>query len=157
MFSFINSVQSLYRFLIAFGNLFQDVLLLALRVYWGYGFYMAGVSKFSKVASLASYFSSINIPFPEFSVYLVAIIETVCGIMLVAGLASRLATVPLIFTMLGALFFAHTGGTMQIFSDQAVFLAQPPVTYLLVSLVIFAFGPGSISADYAIEKTVFKR
>jgi len=155
--SYISATKSFYHFIIAFGNLFQHVLLLALRVYFGFGLYIAGANKFANAASLSSYFSSLNFPFPEATLYFVAIIEVVAGLMLLIGLASRLAAIPLIITMIVALITAHSAGAAQILSNSAVFLSQAPVTYLIACLVVFAFGPGSISADYAIEKTVFKR
>lgn len=155
--SYLSSSKSFYQFLIAFGNLFQNVLLLALRVYFGFGFYIAGANKLANVASVSPYFASLNIPFPEISVYFVALVEIVCGVMLLVGFASRLAAIPLIITMVVALMTAHSAGLAKILTNSTEFLAQTPVSYLIACLTVFAFGPGSVSIDYAIEKTVFKR
>jgi len=44
-------------------------------------------------------FESIGIPFPEFSGYMVGGFETVCGLLVLVGLLTRYASVPLIIIM----------------------------------------------------------
>ena len=73
------------------------------------------------------------------------------------GLATRLASIPLIFTMIGALLTVHYAGASQIFTNPTAFQLEAPVTYLLTTLTLFCFGPGAISLDYGIEKLVFKK
>lgn len=51
----------------------------------------------------AGRFESIGIPFPEFSGYLVGGLEIVCGAMVLAGLLTRLAVIPLVIIMVVAL------------------------------------------------------
>jgi uncharacterized membrane protein YphA (DoxX/SURF4 family) len=51
----------------------------------------------------AGRFSGIGIPWPEFFGPFVGVVETVCGLLIVLGLATRWATIPLIITMIVAL------------------------------------------------------
>ncbi|MEW5250685.1 DoxX family protein [Microbulbifer sp. 2201CG32-9] len=51
----------------------------------------------------AGRFARIGIPEPEFFGYFVGVVEILCGLMIIFGIATRLATVPLIITMCVAL------------------------------------------------------
>lgn len=137
----------LYRWIITVGEWFQPLLLLILRLYWGYAFHVAGCSKFSRIDKVVDFFTSLAIPFPEFNAYLVATVECVGGTLLIVGLTSRLVAIPMAITMTVALLTAHLGATLGMFSNQPEFLEQGPVTYLMVALIVFAFGPGKLSID----------
>lgn len=130
----------------------QDMLLLFLRLYWGYSFFMAGYGKLTHISDTAASFSSIGIPMPYLSALLTGCFESICGLLLFLGIFSRMAAVPLIVIMIIALLTAHHEATFNIFVDQSQFVKQSPVTYLIVSLVVLAFGPGKISLDYIIDR-----
>jgi len=49
-------------------------------------------------------FERIGMPFPELTGFMVGGFEIVCGVMVLAGLCTRFAVIPLIFIMLTALF-----------------------------------------------------
>lgn len=51
----------------------------------------------------AGRFARIGIPWPEFTGYLVGVIETLCGALITAGLLTRIATIPLIIIMIVAI------------------------------------------------------
>ncbi|OGT55974.1 MAG: DoxX family protein [Gammaproteobacteria bacterium RIFCSPHIGHO2_12_FULL_63_22] len=51
----------------------------------------------------AGRFAGIGIPFPEFFGPFVGVVEAVCGLLIVVGFATRMATIPLIITMIVAL------------------------------------------------------
>lgn len=153
----IHSIKKFYSSLIGLADLFSNLFLFAIRLYWGYSFQTAGCNKLLNISETASFFAQQKIPFPEFNAYLVGGVECIGGWLLMLGLATRLAALPLAFTMIGALLTAHYAGSSQIFTDQNAFLSQTPVTYLLTALTLFCFGPGAISLDYGIEKLVFKK
>lgn len=48
-------------------------------------------------------FAKIGIPSPEFTAPFVGVVEIVCGTLIIVGLLTRLATIPLILTMLVAI------------------------------------------------------
>lgn len=149
-------IRNFYLQLIDFGTKLQPFLLLALRLYWGLGFFQSGIGKLQDIAKTREFFASIEIPFPLFNAYLVGCIETIGGIALFFGLAARLLSLPLIAVMCGALATAHFGELIKIFSHSDVFTVASPLTFLIVALVVFAFGPGAFSLDGLLKRYVFK-
>jgi uncharacterized membrane protein YphA (DoxX/SURF4 family) len=78
---------------------------LLIRLMVGGIFFFEGIQKFLYPADLGSgRFAKIGIPVPEFFGPFVGFFETACGLLLLAGLFTRIAAVPLIVTMLVALF-----------------------------------------------------
>lgn len=60
-------------------------------------FFSEGIQKFLFPTSLGvGRFLKIGIPNPEFTAPFVGVVEVVCGAMIVAGLLTRLATIPLL-------------------------------------------------------------
>lgn len=73
---------------------------LLIRLMVGGIFFFEGVQKFLYPADLGSgRFEKIGIPWPELMGPFVGGVEVVCGILLVAGLLTRIAALPLIATM----------------------------------------------------------
>lgn len=70
--------------------------------------------------------------------------EFFCAILIVMGLLTRVATVPLIIAMCVALFIVHKG---QIFGDGEV-----AAIFLFSYIAIFLTGPGKYSADKMLGK-----
>lgn len=87
------------------------IALLALRLYLAPVFISAGVNKFSSFESTVSWFGNpdwgLGLPFPALMVTLAAGAELVGGILLIAGLAVRYISVPLMATMLVAICAVH--------------------------------------------------
>jgi putative oxidoreductase len=78
------------------------------------------------------------------SLALVVFAELFCAGLLILGLFTRLATIPLIITMLVAAIKAHHA---DFFGE-----GQHAALFALGFLVIFILGPGRISVDGAIGK-----
>ena len=67
-------------------------------------FLSEGIQKFLYTAEAgAGRFAKIGIPSPEMMAPFVGVVEAVCGLLLLLGLITRLATIPLIITMLVAI------------------------------------------------------
>src|SRR5687768_8741377 len=77
----------------------QSLVLLAMRLYWGWQFFVAGRPKLADPDKFAGFFGDMGIPLPKASVILAGSAECIGGLLLLVGLGSRIATVPLIFTM----------------------------------------------------------
>jgi putative oxidoreductase len=144
--------KGFYQALIYIGEGFQSILLLAMRLFWGYWFFQSGLGKLKNISSVVEFFNSLGIPFPEINAYIAGSIECIGGLLLLIGFASRLVSIPLAVVMIVALLTAHVGAVKTIFSDPQSFIGQSPFNYLLTALIVFAFGPGKISVDYLIEK-----
>jgi len=78
------------------------------------------------------------------SATLVVFAEFFCAILIIVGLLTRLASIPLIVTMAVALFVAHKG---DFFGD-----GQTAALFLVSYIVLLLVGPGRISADSLISK-----
>lgn len=141
-----------YAGLIAFGNFLKPFFLLAIRLFFGWEFFKAGLGKLDDIGSLAGYFETLNIPAPHFSAYLAAITELVGGVLLMIGFASRLIAIPLIITMIVALFTAHFDISSKLFDDPVRFISQAAFVFLMASATILVFGPGAISIDGALKR-----
>ncbi len=84
---------------------------LALRLYLAPIFWMAGVNKLNSMDSTIEWFGNpdwgLGLPFPEFMAWAAALTETGGAILLVLGLAVRWVSIPLMITMLVAIFTVH--------------------------------------------------
>jgi putative oxidoreductase len=92
---------------------------------------------------VVGFFRDLGIPWPEFQAPLVAGVELGCGILIAVGLATRLACVPLIITMVVAILTAlreQIGSIVDL-------LALSEATYIAVMVWLVAVGPGAASFD----------
>lgn len=94
---------------------------LALRLYLAPIFWMAGMSKFNAFEDTAAWFGNnewgLGLPFPELMTFLAASTETVGAIMLLLGFGVRYISIPLMFTMLVAIFAVHWQNGWQAVAD----------------------------------------
>jgi putative oxidoreductase len=129
----------------------KHVVLLILRLYFGWGFISAGLGKLLNVETHTGFFRDWGIPLPMLNVYLAGTTETVCGFLLMIGLASRVITIPLIGTMIVAYLTAHTEQFYALWGNTPLFFKAPPFPYLFTCLVVLLFGSGRLSADGIIK------
>jgi putative oxidoreductase len=142
-----------YGLLIAVASRFQSPVLLALRLYWGWQFFGDGRGKLLNVEHVADYFGhDLHIPFPYFNAYLASATECCGGLLLLAGLGSRLVALPLMFTMIIAYLTAEIDKVKHIFSDPDKFVTADPFLYLLVCVIVLVFGPGVFSLDWLLAR-----
>lgn len=128
----------------------RSPFLLAVRLYWGWQFVQTGWGKLHQLAKITGFFSSLGIPFPTFNAHFVSGLEFAGGLLLIAGLASRLTSLLLAGNMLVAYWTADRAALLSVISDPAKFYNADPYTFLFASLMILIFGAGSFSLDKAI-------
>jgi len=84
---------------------------LALRLYLVPVFWMAGTQKIAGMQSTIEWFGNpdwgLGLPFPEVLAYLAAYTEAIGALLLLLGLATRWISIPLMVTMLVAIFAVH--------------------------------------------------
>jgi len=123
-----------------------DISLLLFRLYVGFAmFYGHGLRKFNKL--IGDEDITFADPFgigPAPSLALAVFAEVFCSFLIVLGLFTRLATIPLIITMLVAWLMVHSGDP---FGDQEL-----PVFYLISYIVIFLQGSGWYSLDALMNR-----
>ena len=101
----------------------------------------------------AGRFVEIGLPAPEFLSYFVAVFEIICGMLIILGLFTRYAAVPLIIIMLVALSTTKVPVLIHDGFWSMVHAARTDWSMLLGSLFLFRTGPGNISLDaYRAEK-----
>ena len=145
-------IRTGHQLLVKVAGYLQSPFLLVLRLYWGWSFFMTGKGKLLNHAQTTEFFASINIPLPGLNAWMAATIECFGGLLLLVGLASRVVSIPLIFTMIVAYLTADNEAVQAIFSDSDKFTGADPFLFLLTSVIIFLFGPGALSLDHLIGK-----
>lgn len=83
------------------------------------------------------------------SLYLAVFAEFFCSIFLLLGFATRLATIPLIITMVVAVFIVH--------APDGFDKKEMGLHYLLVYLFLLVSGAGKYSIDQLISKSLNSR
>lgn len=121
------------------------------RVAVGYVFLMTGWGKLHALDQIIEYFGSLGIPYPELQAPFVATVELVCGAMILVGLFTRIAALPLIGTMVVATATAQWANV----SNLAGFLGLVEVLYVAFFVWLAIEGPGAISLD-AIVRPLFR-
>jgi uncharacterized membrane protein YphA (DoxX/SURF4 family) len=94
---------------------------LLLRLYLVPVFWMAGTSKLSDISATAAWFGNpdwgLGLPFPELLAWTAALTEAGGALLLLFGLAVRWVSIPLIVTMLVAIFAVHLPFGWQAIAD----------------------------------------
>jgi putative oxidoreductase len=120
--------------------------LLLVRLFIGYFFFETGWAKTGNLAAMAERFTGWGIPFPAFSAAVSAYTEMVGGALIVLGLATRLAAIPLFVNMVVAILVVNIRNVTGL--DEFVELSEP--LYALTFLGLVFTGPGWISLDHLL-------
>jgi putative oxidoreductase len=144
-----------YSYLIRGFSSLQSLVLLGLRLYWGWQFSETGWGKLTHIDKVTSFFQSLGIPLAKFNVILAGSTECFGGLLLLLGFGSRLVPIPLIFTLMVAYLTADSDSLKAIFTDPDKFVTATPFEFMLAAVLVLVFGPGMFSLDYLIGKYVF--
>ena len=142
----------LYRRITLAPSSLQSVMLLAVRLYWGFQFAQTGWGKLHHLAKIAGFFASLNIPYPGFTAPFVSTLELVGGVLLMLGLFSRPFALLLACSMFVAYWTADREALSAIFSDPGKFYAADPFTFLFASPMVLIFGAGFFAVDTLVAK-----
>ena len=122
-----------------------NLVLLVLRIVAGAFMLMHGLDKLERL------FGSEPIRFddplgvgPTTSLALTVFAEALCSILLIIGLGTRLAAIPLLFTMLVVTFIVQAG--------EGLGRQELPLLYSAIYIVILVLGAGKYSLDYLISR-----
>lgn len=122
-----------------------DFALLILRL--SSGFFML-THGWSKLSNFDKRFSSFGDPIglgSEASFTLTVFAEFFCSILLIFGLYSRFALIPLIITMCVVVFIVH--------ADDPFGTKEKALLFLATYVTLFFAGPGKFSADSRLRKS----
>jgi len=146
------TMTKLYRLYVKLISRLQSPFLLIIRLYWGWQFFLTGKGKLLHLDRVAGFFATLHIPMPKFNAALTGTVECSCGLLLLLGLGSRIATVPLLIVLTVAYLTADFDKVRNIFSNPDGFLSATPFLFLLAVAIVWIFGPGVFSLDAIIAK-----
>jgi putative oxidoreductase len=115
----------------------------ATRVALGWVFVQSGWGKLHDLPRVVEYFGSLGIPAPHLQAPFVAGVELLGGMLLLGGLFTRIAAIPLAMTMVVALLTAKHGEI----TNAADLYGSVEFLYLLGFGFLAAFGAGLLSVD----------
>jgi putative oxidoreductase len=124
---------------------YADLFLLLFRVAASAFMWTHGIPKLLKLASGSEIqFADPYGLGPVFSFALVIFAEFFCSFLVILGFATRLAVIPLMFTMMTAVIYAHAHDPFSV--------KEKPLLFFLVFAALFVFGPGRYSVDGMLNK-----
>jgi len=118
------------------------------RLAVGLLFMSTGWGKVHDIGKVTQFFEHLGISAPGFNAVLVGYSELICGSLLVLGLFTRLATVPLIVSMTVAILTAKRSELHGVFD----LVGFDEFTYLIVLVMIAILGPGKIALDCPLSR-----
>jgi len=120
------------------------------RVTVGWVFATTGWGKLNNLQKVIDYFSDLGIPYPEIQVPFASANEFVCGVLVLLGLATRVASIPLIVVMLVAIRSAQWENV----DSAAALLGLVEWSYIAIFAWLAIAGPGAVSLDALIARAL---
>jgi putative oxidoreductase len=118
------------------------------RITLGVLFMSTGWGKVHNLAKVTAFFTELGIPAPGLNAHVVSFVELIGGTLLVLGLASRLAALPLMASMAVAILTAQRD---QVHGLPDLF-GLVEWTYLVLLLWVALGGPGKVSLDHLLSR-----
>lgn len=124
------------------------------RLVIGLGFYQTGAGKLAHPDNVASFFTELGIPFPELNAAFVSRVEYYGGLLLIVGLATRVAAALLGSTMVVALATADRANLLSALqlSGETGLTDVVPVMWGMALLWLLVQGPGLASLDALVAR-----
>jgi len=122
--------------------------LLAARLLLAFIFLSSGLSSLGDIAGAAGYFSSLGLPAPSFVAWASCLFELAAGVMVLVGLATRLAAVALAAFCVAAAVIGHHGqggdDPMLVFMHQQALMKDLAIAGGLLALSVAGAGAWSL-------------
>src|ERR1700749_254339 len=118
------------------------------RITVGWVFMLSGWGKLHNLPQVTENFIGWGIPFPQILTPFVSGVEFFGGLSLLLGLFTRIAGVPLVIVMMGAIL---SGKWDQVNSLETL-LGFEEVSYMALFGWLAVAGPGPISLDYLLQR-----
>ena len=122
---------------------------LAARVTVRWVFLWSGWGKLNDIPTVIENFVGWGIPFPHILAPFVSLVEFLGGLLLLLGLFTRLASVPLIVVMIVAILTAKWDEV----DSLETLLGFDEVAYLALFLWLAVAGPGPMSIDRVLQRS----
>lgn len=118
------------------------------RLTLGVAFVSSGWGKIHNLDKVTDFFTELGIPAPHAQAVFVSSVELVCGALVLLGLATRLASIPLICTMIVALITAKAEDIAGV-SD---LVGTIEFTYIALAIWLTVSGAGALSLDRVLAR-----
>jgi putative oxidoreductase len=118
------------------------------RITLGWVFLVSGWGKLHHLPKVIAFFTELGIPAPSFQAGMVATFEFVCGGLILVGLLTRLAVLPLIGTMIVALITAKAS---EIEGPGDLF-GLSEYLYIVLFVWLAVVGAGPLSLDHLLGR-----
>ncbi len=122
-----------------------DILILIVRIFVGISMLTHGIPKLQTLVlnNQIQFMSFIGMG-SIFTMVLVVFAEFLCSLFVILGLFTRIACIPLMFTMLVAFFVVHGSDA---YADKEL-----SILYFFIYLIILVLGSGKFSVDALMTK-----
>lgn len=132
----------------------RPVLLLAIRLCWGFQFFQTGWGKLENHERVARWFGEdLGIPFPGLNAWMAGGTECFGGLLLLVGLGGRVVALPLAFTMCVAFATSDREALAAItLTEWDSALEAAPFLFLFASVIVLVLGSGPLSLDGLIDR-----
>lgn len=124
-----------------------SVLILALRIFFGVLFFLHGLDKMTNFNDLSLDYPSVMGLGSYTTLMLSIFTEFCCSLFLIAGLITRIITIPMIIAMGVAFFDIH---------DAMLPEGELALIYFITFIILFFVGPGRYSVDFLIDRRIRK-
>jgi putative oxidoreductase len=118
------------------------------RLTIGYIFIQSGWGKLHHLDKVVAFFTSLGIPAPQLQAPFVASVELGCGTLVLIGLLTRLAAIPLIATMIVAILTAR----LKDVTDLGDFFSLSEYLFIVLLVWLIVKGAGAVSLDWLLVK-----
>jgi len=132
---------------------------LATRLVMGQAYYQTGSGKIANFANTVSFFGELGIPYPEANAFFVSRLEFWGGLLLIAGLLTRVVAAGLASTMVVAMATADREDFVAALqgSGEKGLTDVVPFVYLLFLVWLVLYGPGPVSLDALLARFLERR
>jgi putative oxidoreductase len=120
------------------------------RVTVGWVFATTGWAKLHSLQKVIDYFTDLGIPYPQIHAPFASANEFVCGVLVLLGLATRVASIPLIVVMLVAIRSAQWENV----DSAAALFGLVEWLYIAIFAWLAIAGPGPVSLDALIARAL---
>lgn len=148
--SILRMLSRPYELFASVASSLRSPFLLLVRLYWGWQFMQTGWGKLHHLEQVTGFFASLGLPAPGATAIFVGCVEFFGGLLLIAGLASRLTGLVLTGNMLVAYITADREALLSVISNPGKFYGADPYTFLFAALLVLLFGPGWFAVDTLI-------
>ena len=119
----------------------------------GWVFFSEGIQKFLLPSALGvGRFEKIGIPAPYFFAPFVGVVEIVCGLLLILGLLTRIAAIPLVIDISVAIATTKVPMLAKTGFWSTMHEARTDLCMLLGSAFLIAVGSGPVSVDTILRR-----